>query len=265
MSDKNLGSHKNPILIDNEKPFTLPYSSPSPSPSSDDLTDSNLHLHHRPPNPSAQLAPLIDLDQPAYQPSSSSSTIHPVTSSNQNPQPSTSTAHSSTKLPIIKTTRPFKVKKQTKKITHKRNQTKNNPAHSNKTAQTPKNPKLQLGAIPLHPDHTPLILSTEGPNRTRFLASQPSKKCNACSSIIRHYDTVKKSLHLLERELDNTTCGRQRCENANNRFLSKNEKSIEEAATTYLEMHLDTHHNCGTVLEVYHSQPVKISITLVLI
>ena len=116
-----------------------------------------------------------------------------------------------------------------------------------------KDPKLQLGAIPLHPDHTLLILSTKGPNRTRFLASQPSTNCSACSSIIRHYNCVKKSLHVLKQELDNTICC-QWCEKANSRFISKNKKCIEESTTTYLEIHLRTHHNCGTILDIPHTQ-----------
>ena len=228
--DNNLGTVNNPILIENDTPFTKPYASPPSSP--DDLTSANLHLHYRPPNPTAQTSmaptlPLIDLDLPANQPSTSSAyntitTSHP-TSTKSEPKPKRKRAK----------TRPKKGKI-------------NVPLRTNS-----RQPKVKLGlALPLHPKTNPLILSMKGPHQTRFFACHPSPGCFACKNVIRHYNKVKASLHGLEIEL-NISC-RARCDNARDDYLSKNHKNIEQSTTTFLEKHFRTHHDCGTIMDTPH-------------
>ena len=152
MSGNKSGSLNNPILIESDTPYTEPYASPPRSP--DDLTSANLDQHYRPPNPLAQLSmapppPLLDLDLIANQPSTS----HAL---DNTPTPSTS------RSTLIKATAKSK-NKQTKicakqtKIRAKQNKT-NTPL---RTKCKCKQPKLKIGALPLNPNTTSLILSTD--------------------------------------------------------------------------------------------------------
>ena len=228
--DNDPGSANNPILIENDTPFTKPYASPPSSP--DDLTSANLHLHYRPPNPLAQTSmastlPLIDLDSPSNQPSTSF-THNTTTTSHRSSTKTNSKAKR--KRPNV---RPKKRKTTVPSRTH---------SHQ---------PKVKLGLpLPLHPQTNPLILSTKGPHQIRFFACHPSPGCFACKNIISHYNKVKASLHRLEIQLS-PSC-RARCDNARDSYMEKNYKNIEQSTTTFLEKHFRTHHDCGTIMDTPH-------------
>ena len=137
------------------------------------------------------------------------------------------------------------------KVCVKQNKT-NIPSHADCQC---KQLKLRIGALPLNPNTTSLVLSTKGPNRTRYFACHPSPNCVDCTNVIKHYNNVKRSLHDLEKDMSKTSC-RRRCYNARDAYLIKNQKNIETSTTTFLEMHFLSHRNCGTIMDVSHLSPV---------